>query len=139
MKKFLLIPIFITLTGCASWADKLIGAYNLAPYDNYEYSLVNKVRTMAEKAEDTCANKQQTEANIDSIFWVAKEYNNFAQHIPDNTDSFKMSTELFTLVKSTKEHYINNKEVGVVFCRLKMKQIYSNAETIQKAIGARPR
>jgi len=115
MKKLLLIPVVFLLSGCAPLMYKLYDSYMLAPYDNVEYSLVNKVRTQAEVTEAVCSTKTTVETNLEEMYFVSRELKNFSQHIPDN------------------------KEVSAVYCKAKFKQIYSNAETIQKAIGARPR
>lgn len=139
MKKIILIPVVFLLTGCAPFFYKIYDSYMLAPYDNIEYGLVTKVRTQAEITEGICTTKDLVENNLDEMYFVAKELKNFSQYIPDNKDSIKLTKDLFELVNSTRNHYLNNKDISAVYCKAKMKQIYSNAETIQKAIGARPR
>ncbi len=139
MKKLLLIPVVFLLSGCAPLMYKLYDSYMLAPYDNVEYSLVNKVRTQAAVTEAVCSTKTTVETNLEEMYFVSRELKNFSQHIPDNKDSIKLTKDLYELVNNTRNHYLNNKEVSAVYCKAKFKQIYSNAETIQKAIGARPR
>lgn len=139
MKKLLLVPLFFMLTGCAPLLTKLYESYFLAPYDNIEYALVNKIRTMAYLAEPNCSNKKQVQSDLEGMYFISVEVKNFAQHLPDNKDSIKLTTDLSTLVKGAYDHYEKNEKVGEAYCKAKMKQIYSNAETIQKAIGAKPR
>lgn len=139
MKKLLLIPTILFLTGCAPLLTKLYDSYFLAPYDNIEYALTNKIRTMAELADKNCDNKKLVETDIEGIYFISIELKNFSQYLPDNKDSQKLTTNLYDLTKQTKDHYEKNDKVSVVYCKAKLKQIQSNAETIQKVIGARPR
>jgi len=138
MKKLLLIPVVLLLTGCAPLLTKLYESYFLAPYDNVEYALVNKIRTMAYLAEPNCTNKKQIQSDLEGMYFISVEAKNFSQHLPDNKDSTKLTADL-TLVKGAFDHYEKNEKVGEAYCKAKMKQIYSNAETIQKVIGAKPR
>lgn len=139
MKKLLLIPIILFLTGCAPLLTKLYESYFLAPYDNVEYALVNKIRTIAVLAEPNCQNKKQIQSDLEGMYFISVEVKNFSQHLPDNKDSIKLTSDLSALVKGAYDHYEKNEKVSEVYCKAKMKQIYSNAETIQKAIGAKPR
>lgn len=139
MKKLLLIPVFFLLTGCAPLLTKLYDSYFLAPYDNIEYALTNKIRTMAELADKNCSNKKLVEADIEGMYFISAELKNFSQYLPDNKDAQKLSVNLYDLTKQAKEHYEKNDSVSAVYCKAKLKQIASNAETIQQAIGARPR
>lgn len=139
MKKLLLIPIVLLLTGCAPLLTKLYESYFLAPYDNVEYALVNKIRTMAYLAEPNCANKKQIQSDLEGMYFISVEAKNFSQYLPDNKDSTKLTVDLSTLVKGAFDHYEKNEKVSEAYCKAKMKQIYSNAETIQKVIGTKPR
>jgi len=139
MKKILLIPVFLLLTGCAPLITKLYESYFLAPYDNIEYALVNKIRTMALLAENNCANKNQIYSDLEGMYFISVEVKNFSQHLPDNKDSIKLTADLSSLVKGAYDFYQKSDKVSEAYCKAKMKQIYSNAETIQKVIGAKPR
>lgn len=138
-KLFILIPSVFLLTGCAPLLTKLYDSYFLAPYDNIEYALVNKIRTMAELADKNCSNKRMVEADVEGMYFISVELRNFSQYLPDNKDAQKLSNNLLELTKTTKEHYEKNETVSAAYCKAKLKQIASNAETIQQAIGAKPR
>lgn len=138
MKKTIVVASIILLTGCST-AQKLYDSYFLAPYDNVEYALVNKIRTIAELADKNCSNKQLVQADFEGMYFISVEAKNFSQHIPDNKDATKLTADLSALTKGALDHYQKNEKVSEVYCKAKLKQISSNAETIQKAIGARPR
>lgn len=139
MKKLLLIPVFISLTGCTPLLVKLYDSYMLAPYDNVEYSLVNKLRTQAELTIDKCDTKQEVLQDLKVMNQVSKELKNFSQYVPDNKDTIKITAALHTMVNNTYDYYLKNETINTTYCKLKLKQIISSADTAQKAIGARPR
>lgn len=138
IKKTIVIFSVVLLTGCST-AQKFYDSYFLAPYDNVEYALVNKIRTIAELADKNCSNKQLVQADLEGMYFISVEAKNFSQYIPDNKDAIKLTADLYLLTKGAYEHYQKNEKVSETYCRAKLKQISSNAETIQRAIGARPR
>lgn len=139
IKKLAIIPLVFVLTGCAPFITKLYDSYFLAPYDNLEYALVNKIRTMAYLSESNCLNKGQVQSDLEGMYFISLEVKNYSQYLPDNKDAVKLTSDLSLLVKGAYDHYQKSDKVSEVYCKAKLKQIYSNAETIQKAIGARPR
>ncbi len=138
IKHAIIVTSVLMLTGCAT-VQKLYDSYFLAPYDNVEYALVNKVRTIAELADKNCSNKQLVQADLEGMYFISVEAKNFSQYIPNNKDATKLTADLYLLTKGAYEHYQKNEKVSEVYCKAKLKQISSNAETIQRAIGARPK
>lgn len=128
--KILLLSSVILLSGCS-----LLDAYLMAGYDNQEYSLINKIRTKAQLSVENCSDIDTTKGNILELKALGKEYQNFAQHIPRNEESYKMASEMTKLINDVKV----DQSTSTVFCKLKMQQVERNAEKIQKVLGSKPR
>lgn len=128
--KILLLSSVILLSGCS-----LLDAYLMAGYDNQEYSLINKIRTKAQLSLENCSDIDTTKGNILELKALGKEYQNFAQHIPRNEESYKMASEMTKLINDVKV----DQSTSTVFCKLKMQQVERNAEKIQKVLGSKPR
>lgn len=134
LKLLLISSLFVTLSGCAAW-----DAYFMAGYDNNEYGLVNKVRTLSEVAIEDCGDQDKTKMNVSKIYSYSVELRNFTQYIPDNVDANKLSVNLVELSKQLKDHYAKNSNVSEAFCKLKLQQIGRSTEAAQKVIGRKPR
>jgi len=134
LKLLIASSIVVVLPGCAVW-----DAYFMAGYDNVEYALVNKVRTFSELAVEDCKDIEKTKSNVEKIHGYAVELKNFTQYIPNNVDANKLGNNLFQITTQTKDYYAKNAIVSESFCKMKLHQINRTAETIQKAIGAKPR
>ena len=135
MKKIIAaLLLSTTLTGCAVW-----DAYFMAKYDNIEYALINKIRTLSELSTDTCKDTIISKDNFNAMYFVAVELNNFSQHVPRNKDTHKISQNLVELTKQGKEMYAKSSNVSETFCKIKLQQINRSAELAQKVIGAKPR
>ena len=116
MKKSLLIVVAL-LSGCSLW---------MANYDTNEYSLVNKVRTIASTGD--CSKREE-------LYLTTLELKNFSQYIPRNQASIGLNDNLFTMVDD-----LHKKEnPSAVFCKLKLENITKTAETIQQVTGSKPR
>jgi hypothetical protein len=133
MKKLLLLCVIFTLSGCA-----VIDAYFMAKYDTNEYALINDIKTKAQVAEENCANNLLVTTQVNEIYIKSLEFKNFATHIPRNEDSIKLSDKLLILTKDTKEQF-NKSAVSTFYCKAKLEQIVKSADTIQQAIGKKPR
>jgi hypothetical protein len=130
LKILLLSSLFVTLSGCS-----LLDAYLMAGYDNQEYALINKIRTKAQLSVEDCSSIDTTKGNILQLKALGKEYQNFAQHIPRNEESYKMGVEMTKLIDQVKV----DQGTSVVFCKMKFQQVERNAEKIQKVLGSKPR
>jgi PBP1b-binding outer membrane lipoprotein LpoB len=118
MKKLILISLLL-LNGCALW---------MAPYDNNEYALVNKVRTISQLGD--CTKK-----NIDSMYFTALELKNYSEMLPRNDQTIALTKDLFTVVEEMKKRT----DFSSVYCKAKLNIIEISAEKIQHAIGNKPR
>ena len=135
MKKLILSIFLVTsLSSCA-----LYDAYMMANYDNNEYALTNKVRTLSELAVEDCKDQSKSKINFDGLYFISVELKNFAQYIPDNPDAHKLAGNLVELTKQGREQYVKNPSVSEGFCRIKLQQINRSAEVAQKVIGKKPR
>lgn len=139
MKKILLALILsTTLSGCAV-GYKVYDAFFMAKYDNIEYALTNKIRTLSELAVEDCKDQIKSKDNFEGLYFIAVELRNFTQYIPDNPDANKLAGNLVELTKQGREQYVKSPSVSEGFCKIKLQQINRSAEVAQKVIGNKPR
>lgn len=134
LKLLIASSVFVFLPGCALW-----DAYFMANYDNLEYGLVNKIRTLSELAAEDCKNPEISRENFEGIYYTSVELRNFTQYIPNNVDANKLANNLVELSKQGREMYVKSNSVSEAFCRVKLQQIGRSAEAAQKVIGSKPR
>jgi hypothetical protein len=134
LKLLIASSIVAFLPGCALW-----DAYFMANYDNLEYGLTNKVRTLSELAIEDCKDPQASRENFEGIYFTTIELRNFTQYIPNNVDANKLANNLVELSKQGREMYAKSNSVSEAFCKLKLQQINRSAEMAQKVIGSKPR
>ena len=134
LKLLIASSIVAFLPGCALW-----DAYFMANYDNIEYGLTNKVRSLSELAIDDCKDHQISKENFEGIYFTTIELRNFTQYIPNNVDANKLASNLVELSKQGREMYAKSNSVSEAFCRIKLQQINRSAEMAQKVIGSKPR
>jgi hypothetical protein len=133
MKRLLLVCVIFALSGCA-----VFDAYFMAKYDTNEYALINDIKTKAQVAEENCANNLLVTTQVNELYIKSLEFKNFATHIPRNEDSVKLSNKLLILTKDTKDQF-NKSAVSNFYCKAKLEQIVKSADTMQQAIGKKPR
>ena len=133
MKRLLLVCVIFTLSGCT-----VFDAYFMAKYDTNEYALINDIKTKAQVAEENCANNLLVTTQVNELYIKSLEFKNFATHIPRNEDSVKLSNKLLILTKDTKDQF-NKSAVSNFYCKAKLEQIVKSADTMQQAIGKKPR
>jgi hypothetical protein len=109
----------------------------MAGYDNQEYTLINKIRTTAELAQDECDYSPRAKMEFANLYRLNKEFKNFVQHIPNNPEAYKMAVQMEELINQGAKAY--DDKSSVFFCKAKFQQIERNAEKIQKALGSKPR
>jgi len=133
MKRLLLVCAIFALSGCA-----VIDAYFMAKYDTNEYALINDIKTKAQVAEENCSNNLLVTTQVNELYIKSLEFKNFATHIPRNEDSIKLSNKLLILTKDAKDQF-NKSAVSNFYCKAKLEQIVKSADTMQQAIGKKPR
>jgi hypothetical protein len=127
MKKLLIVLVALQLSGCAVY-ETVKDSLFMAPYDNNEYMLINKIRTIAKLGScDT--------GSMNDLYSVSLELKNYSQYLPHNDKTLAMDENLFKIV----EELHNKKDPSAAYCTAKLNIIGSSAETIQKSVGARPR
>ena len=122
------------LNGCI-----IFDSYFMAKYDTTEYSLVNQIKTKAQIAEENCSNQILVITQVNELYNNALEFKNFTVYIPHNEDATKLSAKLFTLTKDTKDYFNKAEKISPIFCKAKIQQIVKSADTIQQALGSKPR
>jgi hypothetical protein len=120
MKKILVGIITLYLSGCALW---------MADFDNNEYGLVNKVRTIAEL-------KQCDEYSVKALYLNALELKNYTEYIPRNQATIDLASTLYTLVHELR---LKQQPISPAYCELKLNIIAKSAEEIQRVVGSKPR
>lgn len=128
MKKFLL-GVVVLLFGCAS----IDGPAN---FDNYEYSLINRIYTMAEVYKIDCANKEQTKSNFSKLSEISLELVNYSTDIPNNLDTVNMVVPLNKMVSDANITF-TTKETSIAFCKLKLDNIETSAGIVKHAVAKR--
>jgi hypothetical protein len=129
MKKLLVISLVCIITGCASVQDKVENIFS-AGYDNNEYGLVNKVRTIAQTAK-TCDT-----STVNDLYFVTTELKNYSQYIPRNKQSIALNQDLYTIVS---ELYNKEQPIGAFYCKSKLNIVEKTAERIQQVTGSKSR
>lgn len=139
MKRLLVVLAIISMQGCAAIeATKLVRAWNMAKFDNNEYSQINSIRTVANLGAAKCGTVEVIPV-VDSLYYKSVELKNYSASIPHNEETVKMSGELAEIIKGLNERYHGKEPVSVSYCTLKFGTIEKNAVTIQNVIGAKPR
>ena len=134
MKKLILLTFVVLLSGCT-----LFDAYFMAKYDTNEYFIVNDIKTKAQVAEENCGNQLLVVTQVNELYIKALEFKNFTMHIPRNKDTDNMSTKLLTLTKDTRDYFNKAEKISPIFCKAKLQQVVKSADTIQHALGGKPR
>jgi hypothetical protein len=125
MKKLLIALILTQLSGCALW-----DIYNMSHFDNNEYGLITKVRTISQSTK-TC-----DEVAIKNLYFTTMELKNYSQYVGGNNEqSIKMNEDLMKLVT---EIYDREQPIPSFYCKAKLNIIEKSAERIQQVTGNKP-
>ena len=139
MKKLLIVLAIISLQGCAAIeAVKVVRAWNMAKFDNAEYSQINSIRTVANLGAAKCGTADVVPI-VEVLYYKSVELKNYSASIPHNDETVKMSGELAEIIKGLNVRYHDKEPVSVSYCTLKFGTIEKNAVTIQNVVGAKPR
>lgn len=142
MKNLLAALTFTLLTGC-SVVQPLVERFTIAPFDSNEYALVNKLRTTAIQTKPKCgADNIAPFAVLDFVHDMhdtALLLKNYSQYLPKNEQTMKPVSLTYDLVAELKNRYEKETKVSKTYCELKVQSIIDVTESIQRAIGKRPR
>ena len=134
MKKLIPLSFVVLLSGCT-----VFDAYFMAKYDTNEYFIVNDIKTKAQVAEENCNNQILVITQVNELYIKALEFKNFTMHIPRNKDTDNLSTKLLALTKDTRDYFNKAEKISPIFCKAKLQQVVKSADTIQHALGGKPR
>jgi hypothetical protein len=105
--------------------------------------LVNTLRTLAIQAKPNC-NTADDPWKI--IYNYVEELHNtslllkhYSEYIPKNDQTIKPVNIVFLMTTDLKKRYSTEAKVSKTYCELKIQSIIDASESIQKAIGKRPR
>jgi hypothetical protein len=116
--------LILQLSGCA-----VIDAIFMAPYDNNEYALVNKVRTLAETSDNCDA------STVKELYLTTYQLKNYSQYLPRNSNQNNLNEDLFKLV----DELYRKQSPSPVYCKSKLHIIKQSAERIQQVTGSKSR
>ena len=129
-----LLALVTTLTGCAA-----IEYFNMARFDNNEYLLAVKVRTQANLGARKCGTNE-VNAEVSKLWEDSLALTNYAEAIPNNEETIKMSTELLEIVRGLDKRYnVDKQETSLAYCTTKFANIEKNATIITNVVGKKPR
>ena len=128
-KLVLSIILTLSLSGCV-----VFDAMTMSKFDNNEYGLITRIKTIAETAE--CGNKDSIAESAKKMWVYTVEFKNYTQYIPSNQKSFEVASKLSEITMG-----LHNKhgEMSTVYCEEKLKIIIRTTEDIQKSLGSKPR
>lgn len=133
MKKLLLLAS-LSLVGCT-----VLDTYLMTRYDPNEYSQINNIRYKASRSKSDCDNYAKSTVNATEIANLTQEFEFYSQHIPKNSDGYKIAQNINEIAQGLKHQYETSSKVSPIFCQFKFEGIERSAEIAQKTIGARPR
>lgn len=134
MKRILLIPLLLTLNGCA-----LLDAYLMTKYDPNEYQLITGVRLQAQQSKTQCDDAAVSKTNAVRVESDTKLFALYSEHIPRNKDLIEASKNLNSIAKGLSDQYNKNDKVSPAFCKIKFQSIETSADKIQAVVAGRPR
>ena len=129
--KHILFMAVLVLTSCSTFL--------VSKYDNNEYELINRIRTSAELAVETCSDSELSKQNFTNLYQDSLEFKNFTQYLRRNKDTHELAINLHQLIAQGIDLYDTTEQVSQTFCELSLSQISESAETIQKVLGDKPR
>jgi len=138
MRIFIAAISFVLLSGCTV-IQPFIDKFTIAQFDENEYALVNKIRTVAALAGQRCDDQLTSKLYAKSLYHYGIELKNYSQYIPKNEQTKKPVELLYKMTVDVNDRYNKQETVSKTYCELKYKSIQQSAEMIQKAIGNRPR
>lgn len=139
MKKIISILLFTLLSGC-SVIQPMIDRFTIAPFDNNEYAMVNLIRTTAIQTKLKCETEDFLIFHyVNEIYDTALLLKNYSQYLPKNEQSIKPINLAYQMVNELKTRYEKETKVSKTYCELKLQSIIDVSESIQQAIGKRPR
>ena len=73
--------------------------------------------------------------NVKIMYNTTLELKNFAEYIPRNDATIRLSNQLYNVV----EELYKRENPSPAYCKVKLKLITTSAEDIQRVVGSKPR
>jgi hypothetical protein len=134
MKKIILVPLLLILSGCA-----VVDAFLMTKFDPNEYQLITNVRLQAQQAKEQCSDAAVSKTNAVKITTDTQMFMLYSEHIPRNNDMIGASKSLYEIAKGLSDQYAKSDRVSPAFCRIKFQNVETSADKIQTVISGRPR
>jgi hypothetical protein len=142
MKKIIISLTLLFLSGC-SVVQPIYDKFMIAPFDSNEYALVNHLRTVAIQTKPSCNTADDPWMHIYSYVEKLHETSlllkNYSEYLPKNDQTIKPVNLVYQMTTDLKNRYEKETKVSKTYCELKIQSIIDASESIQKAIGKRPR
>jgi hypothetical protein len=137
MRLLVAVVMALSLSGCST-VQGVWDAYFMAKFDSNEYQYITRVRTHAQLGGAKCGTPEVME-HVKYVYVASNEYQNYAEMIPKNEDSFKLASTLTNITNDFYKRYQGDKPPSNVYCKAKFSAIERSSENIQRVIGAKPR
>ena len=128
------ISVALLLSGCA-----VLDSLKLAKFDTNEYGSVVDLRSYAQVVIPFCDEEYFDYDLVMQLHMLSTTMFNYAQFLPNNSDTIEMVKTLHEIVQQFKVKYDTERYVSNNYCRLKLQQIERSARRIQEAIGSKNR
>lgn len=142
MKNIILSLTLLVLSGCAV-VQPIVDRFTISQFDSNEYALVNTLRTLAIQAKPNCNTADDPWKMIynyvEELHNTSLLLKNYSEYIPKNDQTIKPVNILFQMTADLKKRYGTEEKISKTYCELKLQSIIDASESIQKAIGKRPR
>lgn len=134
MKRLLILSSFALLSGCS-----VIQFFTpQAPFDNAEYSELNRMYTYSDYYKADCSDNAKSKSNFANLSLMSNTLLNYSQDLPNNEASIRAVTELDKLVQTANKQMQEGTH-SVKFCELKLDNIKHGSGTVKAAIAKRRR
>lgn len=138
MRNIIIGLFLLSLSGCA-----IVDRFMIAPFDSNEYAMVNKIRTVAMQTKPKCGTENIAPFAVldyvNEMHDTALLLKNYSQYLPKNEQSIKPINLTYQMIDELKTRYQKETKVSKTYCELKIQSIMDATESIQQAIGKRPR
>jgi hypothetical protein len=134
MKKLLLVPLIVLMSGCS-----VLDAYLMTHYDPNEYQLITNIRAEAQQYKTQCEDAVISKSNATKLAYDTQVFVLFSEHVPRNDDVIKSSKDLQAIAQGLADQYVKSDKVSTPFCKIKFENIEKSANTMQAVIARRPR
>ena len=121
------ISVALLLSGCA-----VLDSLKLAKFDTNEYGSVVDLRSYAQVVIPFCDEEYFDYDLVMQLHMLSTTMFNYAQFLPNNSDTIEMVKALHEIVQQFKPKYDTERYVSNNYCRLKLQQIERSQEEYKR-------